>query len=192
MGRASRGEEKAVGSLFIYFSSINSTILDSLLLGGYSTSASYDALFLIRRDNLLEAHFHHFLARPTFGQQRDPLRGHDDLLIFWLRSGRRFFKDNAFPSLRPSGPTFKENDVRLRAQWRWISFFLDHHAPYATLTTPCLCFAPPWLHLDCYAYTSTGGLRDMGTHGSPSTRVPEVFTKWTRPVRSPTDLLVGP
>jgi hypothetical protein len=41
-----------------------------------------------------------------------------------------------------------------------------------------------------YAYTSIGGLRDMGTHGSPPTRVPEVPAKWTRPVRSPTNLQV--
>jgi hypothetical protein len=34
-------------------------------------------------------------------------------------------------------------------------------------------------------------VRDMGTHGSPPTRVPEVLVKWTRPVRSPADLQVG-
>jgi hypothetical protein len=34
-------------------------------------------------------------------------------------------------------------------------------------------------------------LRDMGTHGSPPTRVPEVPVKWTRPARSPADLQVG-
>jgi hypothetical protein len=32
----------------------------------------------------------------------------------------------------------------------------------------------------------------MGTHGSPTTRVPEVPVKWTRPARSPADLQVGP
>jgi hypothetical protein len=32
----------------------------------------------------------------------------------------------------------------------------------------------------------------MGTHGSPSTRVPEVPVKWIRPARSPVDLQVGP
>jgi hypothetical protein len=36
------------------------------------------------------------------------------------------------------------------------------------------------------------GLRDMGTHGSPPTRVPEVPVKWIRPARSPADLQVGP
>jgi hypothetical protein len=35
-------------------------------------------------------------------------------------------------------------------------------------------------------------LRDMGTHGFPPTRVLEVPVKWTRPIRSPTDLQVGP
>jgi hypothetical protein len=30
-----------------------------------------------------------------------------------------------------------------------------------------------------------GGVRDMSTHGSPPTRVPEVPVKWTRPARSP-------
>jgi hypothetical protein len=34
-------------------------------------------------------------------------------------------------------------------------------------------------------------LRDMGIHGSPLTRVLEVPVKWTRPVRSPTDMQVG-
>jgi hypothetical protein len=32
----------------------------------------------------------------------------------------------------------------------------------------------------------------MGTHGSPPTRVLEVPVKWTRHVRSPTDLQVDP
>jgi hypothetical protein len=36
------------------------------------------------------------------------------------------------------------------------------------------------------------GLRDMGTHGSPQTRVLEVPVKWTRPARSPANLQVGP
>jgi hypothetical protein len=36
------------------------------------------------------------------------------------------------------------------------------------------------------------GLRDMGTRGSPPTRVTEVHVKWTRPVRSPADLQVVP
>jgi hypothetical protein len=35
-------------------------------------------------------------------------------------------------------------------------------------------------------------MRDMGTHGSPPTRVLEVPAKWTRPVKSPTDLQVDP
>jgi hypothetical protein len=35
------------------------------------------------------------------------------------------------------------------------------------------------------------GLRDMGTHGSPPTRVPELPVKWTWPVRSPTNLQLG-
>jgi hypothetical protein len=32
----------------------------------------------------------------------------------------------------------------------------------------------------------------MGTHGSPPTKVLEIPVKWTRPIRSPTDLQVGP
>jgi hypothetical protein len=35
-------------------------------------------------------------------------------------------------------------------------------------------------------------VRDMGTHVSPPTRVPEVPVKWARPARSPVDLQVGP
>jgi hypothetical protein len=34
-------------------------------------------------------------------------------------------------------------------------------------------------------------VRDMGTNGSPLTRVLEALIKWTRPVRSPTNLQVG-
>jgi hypothetical protein len=37
-----------------------------------------------------------------------------------------------------------------------------------------------------------GTLRDMGTHGSPRTSVPEVPTKWVRPARSTADLQVAP
>jgi hypothetical protein len=64
--------------------------------------------------------------------------------------------------------------------------------------SPCtLCdlrlhFASTWLRLRRYVYTSIGGLRDMGTHGSPPTRVPKVTVKWTQPARSPADLQVGP
>jgi hypothetical protein len=39
---------------------------------------------------------------------------------------------------------------------------------------------------------SIGGLTDMGTHGSPPTKVLEVPVKWTRPARSPPDLQVDP
>jgi hypothetical protein len=39
---------------------------------------------------------------------------------------------------------------------------------------------------------SIGGLRDMGTHKSPPTRVLEVPVKWTRPARSPIDLQMDP
>jgi hypothetical protein len=35
-------------------------------------------------------------------------------------------------------------------------------------------------------------MRDMGTHGFPPTRVPEVPVKWTQPARSPANLQVGP
>jgi hypothetical protein len=35
-------------------------------------------------------------------------------------------------------------------------------------------------------------MRDIGTHGSPPTRVLEVPVKRTRPVRSPIDLQVDP
>jgi hypothetical protein len=43
--RACHGWEKVVGSLLVLSSSINPTILADLLLGGYSMSASCDALF---------------------------------------------------------------------------------------------------------------------------------------------------
>jgi hypothetical protein len=70
--------------------------------------------------------------------------------------------------------------------------FLDPHAPYAISVASCLRFASTWHHLSRYTYTSIGGLRDMGTHGSPPTRVLEVPIKWTRPAKSPTDLQMGP
>jgi hypothetical protein len=35
-------------------------------------------------------------------------------------------------------------------------------------------------------------LRDMGTHGSPPSRVPDVSAKWTRSAKNPADLQVGP
>jgi hypothetical protein len=57
---------------------------------------------------------------------------------------------------------------------------------------PRLHFASTWLHLHRYTYTSIGGLRDMGIHGSPPTRIPEVPVQWTRPAKSPNDLQVGP
>jgi hypothetical protein len=34
-------------------------------------------------------------------------------------------------------------------------------------------------------------VRDMGTHGSPPTRVLEIHVKWARPARSLTDLQVA-
>jgi hypothetical protein len=58
---------------------------------------------------------------------------------------------------------------------------LDPRAPYTTLTKPRSRLGP-------YTYTLIGSLRDMGTHGSPPTRVPEVPVKWTRLARSPADL----
>jgi hypothetical protein len=48
--------------------SINPTFQVTLLLGGYSTSASSDALFLLRCIDLLEARFYYFSARPPFGR----------------------------------------------------------------------------------------------------------------------------
>jgi hypothetical protein len=70
--------------------------------------------------------------------------------------------------------------------------FLDPRAPYATSSTSRLHSASTWFLLYHFAYTSIEGLWDMGTHGSPPTRVPEVPVKRTRPARSPTDLQVGP
>jgi hypothetical protein len=37
-----------------------------------------------------------------------------------------------------------------------------------------------------------GGVRDMGTHGSPPTRVSAIPDRRARPTRRPTDLSVGP
>jgi hypothetical protein len=42
------------------------------------------------------------------------------------------------------------------------------------------------------AYTSLRGLWDMGTSGSPPTRLTAVPDKWVRPTRRPTNLSVGP
>jgi hypothetical protein len=59
---------------------------------------------------------------------------------------------------------------------------------------PCICgsrLVPRFAPLTRSTCTDAI-LRDMGTHGSPPTRVLEVPIKWTRPVRSPVDLQVGP
>jgi hypothetical protein len=52
-------------------SSINLTFQVSLLLGGYSTSASGDALYLPRRIDPLEARFCYLTTRPPFGRHTD-------------------------------------------------------------------------------------------------------------------------
>jgi hypothetical protein len=52
---------------------------------------------------------------------------------------------------------------------------------------PCEAIRPfPSKHILCAL------VRDMGTHGSPPTRVLEVPAKWTWPFRSSVDLQVGP
>jgi hypothetical protein len=94
-------------------------------------------------------------------------------------------------SLQAPRPTPQWLDVRLRPLLGGFSF-LDPRSPYATSSTPCLHSISTWLRLCRFAYTSIGGLWDMGTHGSPPTRVPEVPVKWTRPAKSPADLQVGP
>jgi hypothetical protein len=71
-------------------SSINPTFLFTLLLWGYSMSASCDALFFLCCHDLPEASFHYSSARPPFGRHLDLPRRCDDLTWFW--SGRRFFK----------------------------------------------------------------------------------------------------
>jgi hypothetical protein len=42
------------------------------------------------------------------------------------------------------------------------------------------------------SYCQTKSVRDMGTYGSPPTRVLEVPVKWIQLLRSPTDLREGP
>jgi hypothetical protein len=52
------------------------------------------------------------------------------------------------------------------------------------MTSPRLDMTSPWpvrLHID-------RGLRDMGTNGSPLTRVLKLPVKWTQPIRSPANL----
>jgi hypothetical protein len=50
-----------------------------------------------------------------------------------------------------------------------------------------------WLfHLGVIGWILLSPLRDMGTHGSPLIRIPEVLVKWTQPARSPADLQMGP
>jgi hypothetical protein len=78
----------------------------------------------------------------------------------------------------------------VRAQEDFLRF--DPRAPYATSPASCPRSASTRLRLSRFTYTSIGGLRDMGTHGSPPTRVPEVLVKWTQPARSPANLQVGP
>jgi hypothetical protein len=114
--RASQGEQKVIGYLFIYSSSINPTQLVDLLFGGYSASASYDALFNLRRDELPEAFFHtSSLDLPSVGRETffEVTMISSRLSDSGQVSGSS--KDNALPSLRPYGPMFQELDVQIRA-----------------------------------------------------------------------------
>jgi hypothetical protein len=49
-----------------------------------------------------------------------------------------------------------------------------------------------WPSWGCCAYTSLGGLWDMGTPGFPPTWFTAVPNKWVRPTRRPADLIVDP
>jgi hypothetical protein len=100
--------------------------------------------------------------------------------------------NKALSSLQASGPALHKLDVRLRTFSGGFFFFFYPRAPYTNSPAPCIFFASTRRRLSRFAYMSIGGLRDMGTHGSPPTRVPEVPVEWTRPVRSPADLQVGP
>jgi hypothetical protein len=77
----------------------------------------------------------------------------------------------------------------IRAQGDFLLF--DPRAPYAASLVPCLHFSHRHDFVSV-ASPTPGGLRDMGTHGSPPTRVPEVPVKWTQPAKSPANLQVGP
>jgi hypothetical protein len=68
-------------------SSIKPTLQVALLLGGYSTSASCDAL--LRRVDLPKASFHYHSTRPPFSQHGDLPHMYHDLPGLWL--GRRIF-----------------------------------------------------------------------------------------------------
>jgi hypothetical protein len=167
----------------VYSSSINSTLQVTLLLRVYSTSASCDALFAY----VASTYQKKASAIPPLDL---PFVGIETFL-----EGVMFFPDygqvggssknyNALHTLQTPRSAFQEIDVRLRERSRGFSF-LDPHAPCATSMVAYCCLSP-------YAYTSTVGLRDMGTHGSPLTRVLEVLVKWTQLVRSPTNLQVDP
>jgi hypothetical protein len=71
-------------------SSINPTFQVTLLLEGYSTSASCDALFFLHHLDLPEACFCYFSTQPPFVQHTNlPWRC---VGLTWFRLGRRFFK----------------------------------------------------------------------------------------------------
>ena len=70
--------------------------------------------------------------------------------------------------------------------------FLDPRAPFTTSMVLRLCCSSTRPHLGRYAYTSIGGLRDMGTHGSPPARVPEALTSGPDLPEAPPTRKVGP
>jgi hypothetical protein len=102
-------------------------------------------------------------------------------------SGRQFFNIDVSSSLRPSGPTFQEPDVRLRARTGGV--FLFFGSPY---TLHDLNSVMPSLR----DMTSLQLLRlhvdGLERHGSPMTSVPKLPVEWARPARSSADLQVDP
>jgi hypothetical protein len=77
------------------------------------------------------------------------------LCVTWSKSGRRFFNIDVSASLWPSGPTFQELDVRLRAHTR--GFFLLFGSPCTlhylsgAMSSPRLNMTSLWplhLHVD--------------------------------------------
>jgi hypothetical protein len=163
----------------VHSSSINPTFQVVLLLGGYSTSASCNAPYL-------------YIASTCWKLVSTiPPLDLPSVSIGTFPEGMTIFLDSGQVSGSSTGQCliFTSNFwINVPGAWCLTSCalerfsFLDPRATYATLTVPWLHHALTWLRLDHYAYTSIGGLRDMGTHGPPQR---------TRPVRSPADLQVG-
>jgi hypothetical protein len=177
-------------SIFLHYWSIEPAILVTSLLRGYSTSASHDVVFLLRRIDLLEACFHYFSARPTYGWSCDLPKGGRSSFVLpdpgQVGGSLRLTSRLDFDLLDQHSRSSMFDFVRALEGFFFFGSPCTLHDFSGTM--PSLRFnktslRPLRLHVD-------RGLRTwvpMGPHRPGSQR----SLKWTRPSRSPANLQVG-